>query len=200
MSNMMVASNDFDTKALAAEMAKAIASKPDAFKREGPRYIKLPSAQRPMWTDSEGAQIETGTKVVVNPMAMEHGWTAFHGGKNILEVMANRLDALPEEPSELADGRPFPAEVDPRTGQPKAVEPQINYVMVVAFEDGTKGIIRGGSTGFRKAVDKLGVAIRERVMAGESKLCPVISLSHDSYSHAIYGKIVFPVFTITAWV
>jgi hypothetical protein len=196
MSNMMTASSPFDTSAISKQIAQELTKNTEAFKRTGPVYLKLPTAQRPSWTDSEGENVPAGTKLAINPLAIERGFVAWFGGKPVAESMANILDAEPMPPSEDANGNALPEKAD--------VVPQ--YVVRGAFEDGSEVIIRGGSKGFIKAIQKIGTEVKKRAVEGQGKLCPVVTLGLDSYVHPgdpargySGGKIVFPVFNIVGW-
>ena len=166
--------------------------------QSAPLFINLPSKTGKWSVGRDQEALPAGTKVVMDPEALEIGWVAWYGGKNIANVMVDMLSGqAPEKPVADDEGKPLPSDVDPKTGEPLCkVSPQ--YVMGVTLEGGLRAIIRGGSVGFKFAIEDVLQKIVLRARAGETKLCPVLELAVGSYTNA-YGKQYPPKFNVVGW-
>ena len=133
-----------------------------------------------------GTEIGDDEKFLVNPGGFQHGYVAWGDGAKLGEIIAPVDEALPET-------GPVPG------GCEKGWELQLGLTLV-SVDAGTVLVYRSTSVGGRRAIAELAGLVGDKLIEGDAKCVPVVTLSSESYKHKTYGKIYNPVLTIGHWV
>jgi hypothetical protein len=67
-------------------------------------------------------------------------------------------------------------------------------------DEGLEARFAATSTGGKRAVQELAVAIAEQVDKDPAAPVPVVELLNDSYKHKTYGKVFAPIFEVRRWI
>ena len=189
---------------LAASLNNAAASLPSTGVGSDVQYLKMEKGSGDWIYGQEETLIDSDSLWAVNPHSIHHGWVAWDsdaGGAPVQEIMVPAARPLPPEGS-------LPSLPQGVKGNTLAFKQQRSVQLVcIADPNGDKGDTDVGvvceykqsSVGamrmFKDLVDKL----LERVSAGEQAIVPIVKLSHSSYKHDRYGKIINPVFEFVEW-
>jgi hypothetical protein len=149
----------------------------------------------------EDNAVATGTEAVINPLSIKHGYSCWTNrqpgeGKNVSlgEMMVGLNQPLPAI-HELQQ------HTDPETGRPAPWKDQLS--MDVKFLDGkhkgTQVMYKVSSVGGLSACKGVMDAIMGKLEEGTAFVCPVVTLSSDSYKHATYGKTYVPQIEVVGW-
>lgn len=189
---------------LAASLNNAAASLPSTGAGSDVQYLKMEKGSGDWIYGQEETLIDSDSLWAVNPHSIHHGWVAWDsdaGGAPVQEIMVPAARPLPPEGS-------LPSLPQGVKGNTLAFKQQRSVQLVcIADPNGDKGDTDVGvvceykqsSVGamrmFKDLVDKL----LERVRAGEQAIVPIVKLSHSSYKHDRYGKIINPVLEFVEW-
>ena len=157
------------------------------------KYMKM-DRQGVFSFGAENLEPEEGSTWAANPMGLTHGWTAWGNkahdteGKNVGEMMVPAT-------------QPYPLEEDlPEVKGEWTKATALQLRCTNGEDEGIQVQFKTNSVGGRKAFSTLLQEMVNRMVAGETDVVPLLKLESDFYKHATYGKIFFPVFTITKWV
>jgi hypothetical protein len=134
---------------------------------------------------------EEGSKWAVNPTTFQWGCISFNGNK----VAGEQLVSI---------GQPKPLITEmPDTGFPWQEEWAVNMKCISGADAGVEVIFKATTDGAIKAVVMLLDLVRDRLNLGEKehhgKIVPIVLLEKDSYPHAQYGKVPYPVLNAVDW-
>jgi len=144
---------------------------------------------------ADQTEVEPDSEWAINPYSFVHGYIAWAGDKTpaagtmLGEKMVPVSEPLPEV-------GPAPEHA------PLGWQIQIGFsVKCLSGEDeGMEARFTTTSTGGKRAVSKLAVALAEQVDRDQSKPVAVIKLETDSYKHSLYGKVFVPVLNVVRWI
>lgn len=168
------------------------------------QYLKMEKGSGEWLYGQEETLVDPDSLWAVNPHSIEHGWVAWDsdsGGAPVSEVMVSASRPLPMEGSLP----PLPQGVKGNQLQYK----QQRSVKLLCIKDpngsgkdSDEGVLceyKQSSVGamrlFKDLIDKL----LDKVRAGDDAIVPIVKLSHSSYKHDRYGKIINPVLEIVEW-
>jgi hypothetical protein len=140
---------------------------------------------------ADATEVEEGSEWAINPQGFGHGWIAWgdkaHGndGTMLGETMIAAAQPILE----------MPGEVEGTWTEQRAVQ----LACISGEDEGTQCLFKTSSIGGKKFYAALVLEVVKRIEAGESAVVPVITLDADSYTHASYGKIFTPMFTVIRW-
>jgi len=136
----------------------------------------------------DSTEVEEGSEWVIPPDSLAQGFIAWHAGK----VEGERLSTFGKEP---VDPTSLP-EVKAKNGW----EEQVGFGLVCmnGEDEGTRAVFKTNTKGGVEAWNNIFDAIKARAAAGKS-LAPIVKLTHSSYQHNEYGRILKPVFEIVGW-
>jgi hypothetical protein len=161
--------------------------------------LNLPSKTGKWTIGRDQEAVPAGARVVMDPASIQMGFVAWYGGKSIASAMESIMSGRVAEPPVVDnEGEPLPTGTDPK-GEPLCkVSPQYQVTVTLEGSGGLKAIIRGGSVGFKFALEDVLQKIVLRARAGETRLSPVVELAVGSYVNA-YGKQYPPKFNVVNW-
>ena len=136
---------------------------------------------------SDDVPVEEGSLWALSPTSVQTGFCAWGKGDLLGEVMA-------------ATGQPRVLKSDlPDVGE--AWKEQIGCILqCISGEDtGTTVLFKASSHGGKKAFKAVLSAIVAQGRAGKEEVVPALDLQCDSYKHAEYGKIFFPILNVKKW-
>jgi len=135
-------------------------------------------------------ETEEGAEWAVNPYSFVHGYIAWGEGAPTGEVMGSMTEDLPEVGS-----------VPPGTGN-RGWEHQVGVSLkcLTGEDKGMEVRYASSSTGGKRAMQALGLAVAEQIGADQSRPVAIVTLEADSYKHSSYGKVHVPVFDIVRFV
>ena len=138
---------------------------------------------------ADQTEVEDDSLWAINPFSFVHGFIAWGDGEVLGEKMASVSQPLPE----LEEAPPQAK---------KGWENQVGMSLKCISGDDKDMEARytTTSTGGKKAVQILGVAIATQVEKDQTKPVAIVRLKKDHYQHKSYGKIYTPVFEIIDWV
>jgi hypothetical protein len=91
----------------------------------------------------------------------------------------------------------------PDTGCPWQEEWAVNMKCISGADAGVEVVFKATTDGAIKAVVMLLDLVRDRLNLGEKehhgKIVPIVLLEKDSYPHAQYGKVPYPVLNAVDW-
>jgi hypothetical protein len=177
----------FDPKAMAVALKQAA-------KTAAPMTAFLGMDKGGVWTfGMDGNEVGDDDEFLVHPGGFVHGWVAWAdtelpgvSAAKLGEVMTGVAKPMPEEPEETP----------PKC---RAWQTQMGLSLVAA-EGGDQMTYSTTSVGGKRAVANVAGLVADKLMAGEVKCVPVVTLGCESYKHAKYGKINNPIFTVVRWV
>lgn len=133
-------------------------------------------------------EVQPGSKWVVNPMTLAHGWCCWVEGetKNTLagDVMVSMSEWLPPQPTPV-DGYAYKEQ--------RAVE----LKCITGEDTGTEVVYKVNSYGGIQAFTGLISAIQQRLTTPHP--CPVLVLDSEYYQHPKWGRVDKPILSIVAW-
>lgn len=142
----------------------------------------------------EDIEVEGKSHWAANPLSIQHGWIAWNRDKGadnsggpLGEVMVGLGHPLPPKSSLQDVGHDWDQQIS---------------IMMKCLDGTGKGeqvLYKTASVGGVGAMDKLIGAIDIKLAEDTDAVVPILSLDSDSYKHPTYGKIYFPVLTITGW-
>lgn len=137
---------------------------------------------------ADNTEVEEDSEWAIPPDSLAQGYIAWHAGKVEGERMAT-FGSAPVDPSSLP-------EVRAKNGW----EEQVGFglVCMTGEDEGTKAVFKTNTRGGIEAWNNVFDAIKARAVAGKS-FVPVVKLTHSSYQHNEYGRILKPVFEIAGW-
>jgi hypothetical protein len=137
---------------------------------------------------SDNVEIEDDSTWAVNPFSFVHGYIAWGEAEVLGEKMVPITTPLPEVDS-------------PPVGADRGWQTQVGFsVKCLSGEDaGMEGRYTATSTGGKRAIQALAIAIAKQVDADPTKPVAVVRLRKDHYMHKIYGKVFVPVFNMVSW-
>jgi hypothetical protein len=138
---------------------------------------------------ADQTEVEDDAVWAVNPFSFIHGYIAWGDGEVLGEKMVGVSEPLPELDNAPANAKrgwetQIGMSLKCTTGEDKDMEARYTTT----------------STGGKKAVQILGVAIATQVEKDQTKPVAIVRLKKDHYQHKSYGKIYTPVFEIIDWV
>jgi hypothetical protein len=138
---------------------------------------------------ADQTEVEEGSKWAINPYSFLHGYVAWGEGA----VLAEKLVPMTE---------PLPELAEPPAGAKKGWEMQVGFSLkCVSGEDaGMEARFTATSTGGKRAVQELALAVADQASKDSSKIVPVVTLGKDHYQHRMYGRIYTPVFKLVEFV
>jgi len=168
------------------------------------QYLKMEKGSGDWLYGQEETLVDTDSLWAVNPHSIQHGWVAWDsdaGGAPVQEIMVPASRPIPAEGS-------LPVLPQGVRGNQLAYKAQRSVQLVCIADpnadgkDTDVGVVceyKQSSVGamrlFKDLIDKL----LERVHAGDEAIVPIAKLSHSSYKHDRYGKIINPVLEIVEW-
>lgn len=149
----------------------------------------------------EDNSVANGTEAIINPMSFQTGyscWTNRAPGQGKNEQMGEEMWGLngQKPPSST-----LPQHHDPRTQDLCAWREQMSVDLKFldgAFE-GQQALYKTSSVGGLRALTDLLDAIMREIDSGSEYICPIISISSDSYQHTSYGRTYTPKLEIVSW-
>jgi hypothetical protein len=138
---------------------------------------------------ADQTETQEGSLWAVNPFSFIHGYIAWGDGEVLGEKMGPVQQPLPE-----LDAAP--------AGAKRGWEMQIGFSLKCTNGDDEGMEVRFAttSTGGKRAVQELAVAIAEQVEVNPDAPVPVVELLNDSYKHKTYGKVYTPIFDVKKWI
>jgi hypothetical protein len=138
---------------------------------------------------ADQTEVEDGSKWAVNPYSFLHGYIAWGEGA----VLAEKLAPMTE---------PMPEVEEPPTGAKKGWEVQVGFSLkCISGEDaGMEARFTTTSTGGKRAVQELALAVAEQAEKDSTLIVPVVHLGKDHYQHKSYGRVYVPVFKVAEFV
>jgi hypothetical protein len=137
------------------------------------------------------------TKMIVAMDLLTAGYVEWSGGKPVSHHMVMVADGVkPPQRAELGNSDPVNWENGP-DGKPRDPFQFTQYLPMID----EAGEVFTFSTSARGGVGALAALARQyaRGRAAHRDAFPVIELRSDSYPHAVYGRVKFPVFKIIGW-
>jgi hypothetical protein len=177
-----------------ATMRTALASSINAVGGAGgsDQYMKM-NRQGEFVYGAENTEVEEGSRWAVNPMAFQHGFTAWgteaygNEGTNVGEVLVPFTSPMPQE-----------ADLPEVKGNwSKAVQLQLRCL--TGEDEGIQALWKSNALGGRKAYAALMQALMQHLEEDQTTPVAVVELEADSYTHTKYGKIFTPVFKVVGW-
>ncbi len=146
------------------------------------------------WTfGMDGNAVGEDDEFLIHPGGFVHGWVAWAdtelagvSAAKLGEVMVGVAKPMPDEPEE----------VPPKC---RAWQTQMGLSLVAA-DGGDQMVYSTTSVGGKRAVASVASLVADKLIAGDPKCVPVVTLGCESYKHAKYGKINNPIFTVVRWV
>lgn len=134
------------------------------------------------------AEVEPEATWAVNPFSFVHGFIAWGEREVLSEKMVGVSEPLPELEAAPA-------------GAKKGWETQVGMSLkCLSGEDkGLEVRYSATSTGGKRAVQELAVAIAEQVEKDQTKPIPIVLLKKGHYIHKQYGKIFTPTLEVLDW-
>jgi hypothetical protein len=138
---------------------------------------------------ADQTEAQEGSLWAVNPFSFIHGYIAWGDGDVLGEKMGPIQQPLPE-----LDAAP--------AGAKRGWEMQIGFSLkcINGDDEGLEARFATTSTGGKRAVQELAVAIAEQVDKDPEAPVPVVELLNDSYKHKTYGKVFTPIFEVRQWI
>jgi hypothetical protein len=152
-------------------------------------YLKMTKVGEWVYGADE-TEVGDNSAFVIDPASYAQGYVAWDDGELVDEKMA----VAGATPVTLADLPELPAGV--KWGA------QVAFALkgIEGADEGMQLMYKVSSRGGKEAVSTLLAAIIKRAHAGESKLCPVVTLETSNYKHKKYGKIYTPTLLVDEWV
>lgn len=179
---------NFDPKQMAVALKQAA-------KAAAPMTAFLGMDKGGTWTfGMDGNEVGDDDEFLIHPGGFVHGWVAWAdtelpgvSAAKLGETMIGVAQPMPDEPTEVP---------------PKCREwqTQLGMSLVLADDSGAQMVYSTTSVGGKRAVANMAGLVADKLIAGDTKCVPVVTLSAESYKHAKYGKINNPVFTVVRWV
>lgn len=149
----------------------------------------------------EDTTIPHGTEALVNPLALQHGyscWTNRKPGQGKNELMGQEMWSIREPKAPVST---LPQHHDARTQD--LCEWKDAMSVELRFIDGPmpgqQVLFNTTSVGGLRMMDNLLGEIMDKIDTGSEYVFPWIQLGADSYQHSQYGKTYIPLFTIVTW-
>jgi hypothetical protein len=138
---------------------------------------------------ADQTEVEEGSKWAINPYSFLHGYVAWGEGTVLAEKLVPMVEPLPE-----LDEAP--------AGAKKGWELQVGFSLkCISGEDaGMEARFTATSTGGKRAVQELALAVADQANKDPLKIVPVVTLGKDHYQHRMYGRIFTPVFKLAEFV
>lgn len=168
------------------------------------QYLKMEKGSGEWLYGQEETLVDPDSLWAVNPHSIQHGWVAWDsdaGGAPVQEIMVPSSRPLPPEGS-------LPQLPQGVKGNQLSYKQQRSVQLVcikdpnASGKDSDEGVLceyKQSSVGamrlFKDLIDKL----LDKVRAGDDAIVPIVKLSHSSYKHDRYGKIINPVLEIVEW-
>jgi hypothetical protein len=168
------------------------------------QYLKMEKGSGDWLYGQEETLVDADSLWAVNPHSIQHGWVAWDsdaGGAPVQEIMVPASRPIPAEGS-------LPVLPQGVRGNQLAYKAQRSVQLVCIADPNADGKYtdvgvvceyKQSSVGamrlFKDLIDKL----LERVHAGDEAIVPIAKLSHSSYKHDRYGKIINPVLEFVEW-
>lgn len=168
------------------------------------QYLKMEKGSGEWLYGQEETLVDPDSLWAVNPHSIQHGWVAWDsdaGGAPVQEIMVPAARPLPPE------GTLPQLPLGVKGNQLSYKQQRAVQLVCIADpnsdgKDSDEGVMceyKQSSVGamrlFKDLIDKL----LDKVRAGDDAIVPIIKLSHSSYKHDRYGKIINPVFEIVEW-
>lgn len=168
------------------------------------QYLKMEKGSGEWLYGQEEMLVDPDSLWAVNPHSIQHGWVAWDsdaGGAPVSEVMVPAARPLPDHNS-------LPALPQGIKGNTLQYKPQRSVQLVCIHDpdgsgkdtdEGTLCEYKQSSTGAMRLFKDLTDKLLGKLMEGDDKIVPIVKLSHSSYKHDRYGKIINPVFEFVEW-
>lgn len=168
------------------------------------QYLKMEKGSGEWLYGQEEFLVDPNSLWAVNPHSIQHGWVAWDsdaGGAPVSEVMVPAARPLPDHSSLPTLG------MGVKGGQLQ-YKPQRSVQLVCIHDpnssgkdsdEGTLCEYKQSSTGAMRLFKDLTDKLLQKLMEGDDKIVPIVKLSHSSYKHDRYGKIINPVFEFVEW-
>lgn len=149
----------------------------------------------------EDSAITPGTEAIINPQSFQTGyscWTnrAPQQGKN---------ENLGEEMWGIGAMKPpastLPQHHDPRTQELCQWREQmsVDVKLLDGAFSGQQALYKTSSVGGLRALSAMLDAVMMQIDKGSEYICPIVSISADSYNHNSYGRTYTPLMEIVGW-
>jgi hypothetical protein len=134
--------------------------------------------------------VPESAEFMVNPAGFVHGYVVWHekNAEKLFESCLPVTDALPENGPLPAGGKGFEFQLG------------LHLKGVSGKTKDTDMLFRTSSVGGKRAVAGLASLVSDKLMNGDGKIVPVVTLNTDNYTHKQYGKIYVPMFDIVRWI
>lgn len=149
----------------------------------------------------EDNAVAPGTEAVINPLSIKHGyscWTNRQPGQGKNEMLGEIMVGLSAPLQAIHE---LPQHTDPTTGNICQWKDQmaVDVKFLNGKHKGTQVLYKVSSVGGLNACKGILDAILTRLDEDTAFVCPIITLSSDSYKHATYGKTYVPKIEIVGW-
>jgi hypothetical protein len=133
---------------------------------------------------------EAGSRWAFNPTTFCWGYVAFSKDNKVHERLVSVSKPRPD------------VTTLPDVGAEWQDEMTVNMKCVSGVDEGLEVVFKASTDGPLKEVMQVLEKVRDRINSGEhdGKIVPIATLEKDSYQHAEFGRVWFPVFKIVEWV
>jgi len=137
---------------------------------------------------SDLTEVEDDATWAINPFSFTHGYIAWGEGVVLGEKVVPVSQPLPE-----VDAPPAGASLGWQ------IQLGMSLKCVSGEDKGMEARCSFTSTGGKKAMQKLALAIAAQVDKDQTKPVPVVKLRKEHYMHKSYGRVYVPVFDVVDW-